>query len=222
MRYGALTFDLDGTLVATAAEIAVAVNRTLAGSGLPTQSEADIARHVGAGLHATLDGVLTDLSAELPRAPLYARLDVHYAVVAGRSARPYRGAAEMLAALRSEGVRLACVTNKAHRFAQQVLDGTGLAPLLDYVIGGDSLPYKKPDARVLTHALHVLGATPARAAHVGDSLTDTAAARNAGVAAWAVPWGYRGNHTLAELNAERVFDAFDDLTTFVQAANAAA
>lgn len=222
MRYGALTFDLDGTLVATAGEIAIAVNRTLAGSGLPVRAEADIARHVGAGLHATLDGVLTDLGAQLPRAPLYARLDVHYAVVAGRSAQPYSGAAEMLTALRGEGVRLACVTNKAHRFAMQVLEGTGLAPLLDYVIGGDSLPYKKPDARVLSHALHVLGAAPARAAHVGDSVTDTAAARNAGVAAWVVPWGYRGDLAVAELNAERVFDTFDDIATFVQAANAAA
>lgn len=222
MRYSALTFDLDGTLVATAGEIAVAINRTLAGSGLPTQTEADIARHVGAGLHATLDGVLAQLCPELPREPLYARLDVHYGVLAGRVAQPYAGAADMLAALRGEGVRLACVTNKAHRFAMQVLEGTGLAPLLDYVVGGDSLPYKKPDARVLTHALHVLGATPVRAAHVGDSLTDTAAARNAGVAAWAVPWGYRGDLAMADLNAERVFDAFDALTTYVQAANATA
>ena len=89
MRYGALTFDLDGTLVATAGEIAAAVNRTLAGSGLPVLAEADIARHVGAGLHATLDGVLAGLQAELPRAPLYARLDVHYAALAGRTAQPY-------------------------------------------------------------------------------------------------------------------------------------
>lgn len=222
MRYGALTFDLDGTLVATAGEIAAAVNRTLAGSGLPVQAETDIARHVGAGLHATLDGVLTGLRAELPRAPLYARLDVHYATLAGHTAQPYAGAAEMLTALRESGVRLACVTNKAHRFAMQVLEGTGLAPLLDYVVGGDSLPYKKPDARVLTHVLHVLGAASSRTAHVGDSVTDTAAARNAGVAAWAVPWGYRGELSMAALNAELVFDTFDELTTFVQAANATA
>lgn len=217
MTYLALTFDLDGTLVDTAGEIALAVNQTLQGMGLPAQPEAAIARHIGAGLHATLDGVLQELGRAQQAGPrAWQELDAQYARLAGRVAQPYAGAADMLGALRAQGVRLACVTNKAQRFALQVLAGTRLAPLLDHVVGGDSLPYKKPDARVLTHVLRVLGVAAGQAAHVGDSATDVAAARAAGVAAWVVPWGYRGGLTVADLAADRVFNAFDDITTHVR------
>lgn len=211
----ALTFDLDGTLVHTAGEIAAAVNLTLAQLALPPQTEAAITHHVGAGLHATLDGVLAQLGHATPPGA-HTALDTHYARLAGSVAQPYPGAAEMLAGLREAGLRLACVTNKAHRFAVQVLRGTGLAPLLDDVVGGDTLPWKKPDARVLRQVCAALGVAPAQTAHVGDSATDVQAARAAGLAAWVVPWGYRGGQTVADLGADRVFDSFAALTRAVR------
>jgi phosphoglycolate phosphatase len=113
-------------------------------------------------------------------------LDRRYCETAGSSARVYTGAADALRALHAAGVKLACVTNKELRHAQRVLAATVLAEHFDLVIGGDSLPEKKPVAADL-------GGPPLkRCGHVGDSHSDVHAARNAGFAAWAVPYGYNG------------------------------
>ncbi len=93
------------------------------------------------------------------------------------------------------------------------------APLL--LIGGDTLPCKKPDASVLRHVLTEFGSTPGQAAHVGDSETDVAAARNAGVAAWAVPWGYNAGRPVAEAAPDRLFQSMSEITRLVRTLRAA-
>ena len=123
------------------------------------------------------------------------------------------------AELRAAGVKLACLTNKEHRFAVRVLGATGLLELFDYVVGGDSLPHRKPDARTVQHLLNVLGGHSHRAAHVGDSRTDVETARNAGVAAWAVPWGYNAGEPIATAQPERIFDSLPDIASHVLDAN---
>jgi phosphoglycolate phosphatase len=172
MRYSVLSFDLDGTLVDTAAEIAEAVNRTLAEFGVPRQDEERITRHIGHGARHTLLRVLADLLlAEPDRADrlrpdaVLPRWEAHYGTLAGRQAKPYPGCAQMLRALRLGGVRLACLTNKEHRHAQQVLRRCGLASAFDFVLGGDSLPQRKPDPATLLEA---------RPDQVFDSLPDIA------------------------------------------------
>jgi phosphoglycolate phosphatase len=118
---------------------------------------------------------------------------------------PYEGAREALGRLTEAGVQLACVTNKEIRHARRVLEVTRLDHYFPLTIGGDSLPQKKPDASVLQYVAQFFASTPARLAHVGDSSTDVQAARNAGVAAWAVPYGYNGGAPIADANPERIF-----------------
>ena len=205
-----VSFDLDGTLADTAGEIAEAVNRALAEHGLPRRGLEEIAALIGAGSHTLMQRLLERLRAEQPEIRIDERavlrsLDIHYAVTAGTSARTYPGAEDALRSLKAAGVRLACVTNKEHRHAVRVLQRLHLAEWFDMVVGGDSLPQKKPDARVLQHVSRVLGCAPARAAHIGDSRIDVEAARNAGLAAWAVPYGYNAGEPIEDARPDRLF-----------------
>ncbi|MEW5315151.1 MAG: hypothetical protein WDW38_006599 [Sanguina aurantia] len=151
----------------------------------------------------------------LERSAVYARFDEHYAVTAGTTGTIYPGAVACLEGLRADGVRLACVTNKEARHATRVLEATGLDRQFELVIGGDTLAWKKPDARVLLHVLEVFGCEPRQAAHVGDSWTDLQAARHAGVADWAVPWGYNAGRAVADDSPQRLFHSLPQIADFV-------
>jgi phosphoglycolate phosphatase len=214
-----VSFDLDGTLVDTAAEIAEAVNRTLPEFGMAVQPLSEIELLIGAGAHALMRRLLQKLPSPPPYdlAALLARFDAHYADTAGTSGKPYPGCVESLHRLRDDGVRLACVTNKERQHADRVLAVNGLAGCFEQVIGGDTLPWKKPDGRVLQHLLVMFDCAPQRAAHVGDSATDILAARNAGVADWAVPWGYNAGQPIASASPSRTFSSLPQIAQYVLA-----
>ena len=102
-------------------------------------------------------------------------------------------------------MRLACVTNKEARYSERVLVACGLAGAFDLLVSGDTLVAKKPDPLVLQHVMNTLGATRESTAHVGDSRIDVEAARNAGVAAWAVPYGYNRGEPIERARPDRIF-----------------
>ncbi len=208
---GLLSFDLDGTLADTGGEIAAAANATLREFGLPPQPQREIEALVGAGAEALMLRLLARLDGRkcLDTGTVLERFAVHYDAHAGTSARPYPGCVEAVVRLRDAGVRLACVTNKPQRQARRVLETCALAAHFGMLVGGDTLPFKKPDARVLRHVLAAYACPPDRAVHVGDSETDLAAARNAGVAGWAVSWGYNGGVPIARARPVCLFERFD-------------
>ena len=214
MAHDLICFDLDGTLVDTADEIAEAANRALQSHGIARRPTAEIVLLIGAGLHELMRKLLAQCVAERPAlaqtvqlGAVLKTLDEHYAATVGTVALPYAGCEEALGVLQRAGLKLACVTNKEFRHAQRVLEVTRLDGYFDLLIGGDSLPEKKPHASVLQHVAHSLGVSLARTAHLGDSATDVAAARNAGVAAWAVPYGYNAGLPIEQAKPDRVFDS---------------
>ena len=215
MDHDLICFDLDGTLVDTAAEIAEAANRALEAHGLARRPLAEIALLIGAGAHALLRQLLARCALEradaaaLPADAVLGTFESCYADIAGTQSAPYPGCVVALTRLRAAGVRLACVTNKELRHARTVLHKTGLEQFFDVVVGGDSFEHKKPHASVLRRVAADLGIALQRVAHVGDSAIDVAAARNAGVAAWAVAYGYNAGVPVAASNPDRMFD---DLT----------
>jgi phosphoglycolate phosphatase len=221
-RFDLVSFDLDGTLVDTASEIVEAAQRSLRSLGLPDLPPQDIVNLIGHGTRELMQGVM--LRAKRPPGPLrdpqpldevMRCFDQHYAATSGTMARPYDGAAAMLDTLRAAGVHVACVTNKEQRHALRVLEATGLASRMALVIGGDSLPHKKPHASVLQHVMQHFGVAADRTLHVGDSGIDVTAARQAGVAAWAVPWGYNSGQPIAAHRPDRILAHWDDLVPWV-------
>ena len=211
-RYDLVCFDLDGTLVDTASEIAEAANRALASHGIPRRPVAEITMLIGAGTRELMLKLLARcylvdpaLASRARVADVLTSMDEHYAVTAGTSALPYGGCRDALGRLRNAGVHLACVTNKELRHARRVLKATRLDSYFELVIGGDSLPEKKPHASVLQHVAQSVGVPTHRTAHIGDSAIDVAAARNAGVAAWAVPYGYNAGVPITDAAPDRIF-----------------
>lgn len=226
MRYRVISFDLDGTLVETASEIAEAANRTLADFGMPRQDVALITGFIGHGARHMMLSLLARVLHESPQwagtlrpDEVLARLDAHYGATAGTMAQPYPGCVPMLRDLRAGGVRVACLTNKELRYARRVLDACGLSPHLDCVVAGDSLPQRKPHPAPFRHVLAQLGGPAHQAAHVGDSATDVETARAAGTEAWAVPWGYNGGQPVQDARPDRLFHSLPAIAEHVLAAN---
>ncbi|HEX2540619.1 MAG TPA: HAD-IA family hydrolase [Caldimonas sp.] len=221
-----LSFDLDGTLVDTASEIAEAANLALGDVGLAAQPPATIERFIGAGTRELMRRLLRVASdAASVAAPsgamrvdtdqALARFAVHYDAVAGSRCRPYQGCIETLQRLRGAGIRLACLTNKDERFSRRILAAVGIDACFDVLVGGDTLGVRKPDARVVAHVLEVLRGEASALAHVGDSATDVLTARNAGILAWAVPYGYNGGEPVENARPDRLFASLPDVADFV-------
>lgn len=207
-------FDLDGTLIATAGEIQDAVNDTLQQFGLPLVDEQQVQDWIGHGTRTLLAQALafaTRSSAHRVRASdsfetLAAEFARHYGRRCGTRSRPYPHVREVLGELRGRGVKLAVVTNKEQAFTDIVLRQHGLTPLLDAVLSGDTAPAKKPDPAGLRACMAAFGAAPPECLLVGDSSIDVAAARAAGVAVWAVTYGYNMGQPIAEAAPDRVLD----------------
>ena len=187
----AVVFDLDGTLVDTALDIAAALDRLLVELGHRAVG-VDVARGlIGGGARALVERGLAAAGAPAPGDPdALARrwLDIYEAGICENS-RPYPGVDQTLTRLARAGARLAVCTNKADRSALRLLDALGLSGHFTAIVGGD-VPRRKPDPAHLRAALGRIGAREDEAVLVGDSDTDAATARDAGVAFIAVSYGY--------------------------------
>ncbi len=205
-------FDLDGTLVETAPEIADAVNGLLREIGLPAASEQLVEGWIGHGTRELLarayahaaDRDVEELRADGTIDALMERMAEHYRRHCGTRSRLYPEVAQSLEDLRACGVRLAVVTNKEGRFSLPVLQAHDILRFFDLVVAGDSLPAKKPDPLPLQHCLDTFVCRRERALFVGDSQFDVQAARAAGVAVWALPYGYNLGRPVAEQHPDRM------------------
>lgn len=185
-------FDLDGTLLDTAPDIAAALNDTLARWGLPPAGEDQVRAWIGDGARALLGKALAHHGQAGLLDKAWPDFAYDYGQHCGQASRVYPGAVALLERLREAGVACALLTNKEAAFAHRLLVVHGLAEAFDVIVAGDTLAVKKPDPAVIHHALAALQAHPGEALLVGDSVLDVRAARAAGVAVWAVRHGYPG------------------------------
>lgn len=192
MKYRSITFDLDGTLLDTVADLAEACSRMLDELGQPPRDETEIRHFVGRGMAVLVERCLT--REQPPEAALLARgIDAfrrHYAAVNGLKAQFFPGVREGLAAWHATGLPLAVVTNKPAAFTEVLLERVGIAHYFRAVVSGDTTPQRKPHPAPLLHACAALGSVPADNLHIGDSKHDIETARNAGCAVYCVPYGY--------------------------------
>ena len=216
----AVMLDLDGTLLDTVPDLAVAANAMLAEMGRPALDAARVRTFVGKGIaHLVERSVATSLgrvpgSAELERAA--ALFERCYATANGKHTSIYPGVFEGLKRLCEMALPLACVTNKAGRFTRPLLERMRLAPYFSQVVAGDTLPRKKPDPMPLEHACRQFGIAPAQMLMIGDSVNDAEAARSAGCPVFCVDYGYNEGRDVRELDIDAIVPSLFEATRLIE------
>ena len=211
-NYDLIMFDLDGTLIETAPEICDSVNDTLRHFELPEVSQTQVNDWIGHGTRELLIQALAfcgKTDAQSVRASdrlntIAAEFDKNYQRRCGTRSHLYPQVRETLLELRTRGVKLAVVTNKEERYTATVLNAHQMMPLFDRVVSGDTMPFKKPDPAGIASCLKAFGVGQERSLFVGDSSIDVATARNAGVAVWALPYGYNMGEPIEDCAPDRV------------------
>jgi phosphoglycolate phosphatase len=203
-------FDLDGTLMDTAPEIADALNDSLRRLGHAPVDEALVRGWIGDGARALLGKALAHAGAPAGAVDdAWAGFETDYQQRVGTRSLVHDGVRPLLQRLHRQGLRQVLLTNKEAVFAHRLLALHGLAAAFDLVVAGDTLPVKKPHPGVVHHALTRLQAAPAEALLVGDSTTDVRTARAAGVAVWLVRHGYPQGPLVGADAPDGFIDHFD-------------
>jgi phosphoglycolate phosphatase len=216
-RPEAVLFDLDGTLLDTAGDIALALARAFADHGHAAPPPEAVRRMIGKGAPILVQRAVAAQALALDaagHAALVERFFHHYGRLQALdecAAQPYPGAREALQALHAAGLPLAVVTNKQHRFACGLLERLELSAFLRLVVGGDSCERRKPDPQPLLHACSQLGVAPGRAWMVGDSVNDVQAARAAGMPVYCVPYGYNEGEDPRSLACDGLLESLAEL-----------
>lgn len=190
--YSALIFDLDGTLINSAPDIAAAVNRYFAGQGWPQLETDYVESFIGNGPRRLLLDMMVDLGLPSDDETVAAAVDGyigHYTERPADLTRFYDHVREDLVALRAAGFRLGICTNKPHALTQSILAILGLDTLFDVALGADAVPACKPDPRHLIAVAEAMGLEDGSWAYVGDTGVDQRTAAAAGVPFFVVPWG---------------------------------
>lgn len=232
MKYTCLLFDLDGTLVDSRADLAASVNLMLGELGRERLPDEAIIGFVGEGARLLVERSLRasqGLSDETapnglnnPSNPSNGQIGAalavfmrHYRDHLMDRTELYPGVREALDRL--DGIPKAIITNKPYQFSVAILEALGLSDRFPVVIGGDSLPERKPSPLMLLEGARRCGATPAQTLMIGDSRIDIAAGRNAGMATCGFVGGFRGRDELLAAGADLLFERFEELPDLLRA-----
>jgi len=212
-----IIFDLDGTLIDSAPDIHAAVNALMRAMGYQPLSFPVVRSFIGNGIPKLIERVMVerDLAVTVARHhSLTARFQALYAEKPAVKTQFYPGVPKMLTQLRQEGYLLGICTNKAHDLTMKVLDSMGITDQFAAIIGGDSLPVKKPDPAPFFACKQELGAN--RLVYVGDSEVDAATARAARVPFALFTEGYRKT-PVAAIHHDVAFSEFSRLPALLPA-----
>lgn len=215
----AILFDLDGTLIDSAPDIAAAVNELLSQDDLPALTLDVVRAMIGNGVKKLVERAYASLGSPVEGDALNAATDRMMGIY-GKHLTQHTaamlGALEMIAAYYKAGVKIGVVTNKPETFTHEILKHFGIDEQVFVVVGGDTGPVRKPEPDMLHHALAAMGLSAGRALMVGDSPADIGAAKAAFMASIAVRGGYT-NVPADELGADRVISSLMELPAAIKA-----
>jgi phosphoglycolate phosphatase len=183
-------FDLDGTLLDSAPDMLATVNRMRSARGRDAMTLEALRPHVSKGARAMIAAAFPDLGGEVPEERIREFLDI-YAQELGRHSTLFEGVPALLEAIETAGSRWGIVTNKPESLARQIVVDWRWQTRCAVLVGGDTLPQRKPHPLPLLHAASVLGVSARDCAYVGDDQRDIEAARAAGMPSVVALWGYR-------------------------------
>ena len=214
MKYKAVLFDMDGTVLNTLGDLAAAVNHTLHEFSMPERSIAEVAAALGNGAayliaHTVPDGTPKELTDKVlaAYAPYY---DAHCDILTA----PYDGIVPLMQKLRGRGVKLAVISNKQDT-AVKPLAEKYFPGLLEIAVGESAEVRRKPNPDAVLAALRHIGVEREDAIYVGDTEVDLQTARNAGMECASVDWGFRTREQLVEIGAEHIFDTVQELEEYL-------
>ena len=208
-----LIFDLDGTLIDSAPDLATTLNALLAELDCPPLSFDQVRRLIGDGAPTLVARALRAAGAGFEPETYESLLERYralYLAHATAETRVYPQVPETLRRLREDGYRTVVCTNKFQRPSLMILEALDLARYFDGVAGGDVVPARKPDPAHLLAGLKLIGGEPAHAVMIGDGINDVAAAKAAGIPVLVLPSGY-GEIAAAELGGDRLLGAFAEI-----------
>ena len=217
-----LIFDFDGTLIDSVPDLADATNAMLTTLGKTPYPLNSIRNWVGNGsrmlVERALVGKIEVLEGELTKESVDYAEQVFfdaYKNISGSKTVAYPDVDSGLRKLQAAGYELALVTNKPIRFVPKILQSFGWQDIFSEVLGGDSLPSKKPDPAPLLHVCEALNVTPKQAVMIGDSRNDILAGQNANMDTLALSYGYNYGQDIRELNPTAAFDDFSALVDYL-------
>ncbi|WP_096085038.1 phosphoglycolate phosphatase [Agaribacterium haliotis] len=217
----ALFFDLDGTLVDSVPDLAIAVNNMLSSLDRPPYSVDEIRKWVGNGaeqlVKRALSGasdVQTGLSPQLVKQALASFFSFYEQNYCAETIA-YDGVVQTLRNLAGD-YKLAIITNKPDRFIAPIIDALDMSGLFDVLVGFDSLPQAKPAPEPLLYAAEKLNVDIERCVMIGDSKNDILAAKAANVTSIGVSYGYNYGVPITAFDPDFVIDQFSELTNYLR------
>ena len=211
----ALLFDLDGTLADTKPDLQAAMNHVLTKNGLSEVPDNAITNMIGGGAREILKRGLSENGTSWDNAKLDTATEefvLWYDRNIDANTTIYPNLLPLLNAAQAANIKMAVVTNKRESLAAKLLFRLGLHKHFDLLVGGDTLPKRKPNPDTIKLALQGLGVPPDEAIMVGDSEADTGAANATNVASVCVSFGYR-RVDLEELQADVIIDDYKEFAT---------
>lgn len=215
-KYQLAIFDLDGTLLDTILDLAAATNAALVANGYPKRSVDEVRSFVGNGIKKLIERAVPPYAGQQDIARVYEAFVTYYMAHCAEKTAPYEGIVAMLQALRAAGVKTAVLSNKADR-ATRALCNIYFAGLLDAVAGereGEGIP-KKPAPEGVFAIMRECGVTAKDTVYVGDSDVDVVTAKNAGLDAISVTWGFRTVAFLRQNGARVLADTPRELEALI-------
>lgn len=209
MKYELVIFDLDGTILDTLEDLTDSVNYALAKHGYPARTMEEVRQFVGDGLLMLVRRALKPETDEEITQTVLATLKAYYKEHCTDKTRPYEGIIELLRELKTAGYKLAVVSNKAD-YAVQILCGQYFENIFHMAVGEKEGVRKKPAPDSVNRVLEELQVSREKAVYVGDSEVDIETAKNAGMQAVLVDWGFREAAFLQECGAEWIVSSVEE------------
>ncbi len=206
-----LIFDLDGTLLDTASDLAAALNAALRDGGYPERTRGEVIRFVGNGVKKLIERALPPGEADEKTVErVNAAFSLHYSRLYAATTKPYDGIALLLSELKEQGNTLAVLSNKPEKFTAELIESFFPGVFSEIRGGREDIP-KKPDPTAELGIIRSLGFTPEKTVHIGDSDTDYMTAKNSGAGFVGVSWGYRSREEILSAGAGTVADTPEEL-----------
>ena len=214
MKYKAVIFDLDGTLLDTLQDLANSTNHALKVNGLPERSLDEVRQFVGNGVRRLMELAVGDNETDFEK--VFSDFKAHYAVHCNDYTKPYDGIFELIDELKKRNIGCAIVSNKA-QFAVDELKNLYFNNIMDVAIGENTGIRKKPAPDTVVEAARRLNVELGDCVYVGDSEVDILTARNCNIDCISVTWGFRSVESLRENGAEVLCDRPEDILRIIEA-----